>query len=227
LLVLLPVPAPQPANPISRHNATNVSTSQPPRRLLMSSIPIIENGSSARKIDLAPLTFAEVPLPPVVFTETVTDWVVLPSMVSGFGEIEQLVPFGPEQVKSIEPLYPFNGETLNVYVAVPPSVIETPVDCGVTSTGGALAGAVVPVPLSATIGEFEPLPETVNVAVSSAALLGVNFTLIVQVALAASVAPCVGQVVAGEPKSAPFVPEIAMLLMASAEVDELFVSVTV
>lgn len=115
LVVVLAAPAPHPTAPKTRHSASNISTSQKPRRLLMSSIPIMENGSNARKID-RPLTcdFAVTPLPPVVLTESVAVFVVVPSMTSGFGEIEQLDPFGPEHVKLIDPLKPFSGATEKV-----------------------------------------------------------------------------------------------------------------
>lgn len=63
-----PEPEPQLANPINRHTITNPSTSQRLRRLLIRSIPIIENGSNAKKIDLGTngMDLAEVPLPPDV-----------------------------------------------------------------------------------------------------------------------------------------------------------------
>lgn len=78
----------------------------------MSNIPIMENGSSARKMDLDPKrAVAVVPLPPFVFTETVTVGKAVPFIVHGFGEAEQLEPTGPEQVNVIEPLKPLDGAT--------------------------------------------------------------------------------------------------------------------
>lgn len=110
-LLVPPELAPQPTDPKNTHIASKRSTSQMPRRLLMRSIPIIENGSNARKIDLAPTRdLAMVPLPPVVFTESVVVWF----MGSGFTENEQLEPFGPEQVKLIELLKLFTGATVRL-----------------------------------------------------------------------------------------------------------------
>jgi hypothetical protein len=82
---------------------------------LISSIPIIENENTARKIDLEVkpprINLAETPLPPVVFTYNFTMGVVVPSMVTDVGEIEQLEFTGPAQVKAIVPLKPLIGAT--------------------------------------------------------------------------------------------------------------------
>ena len=76
----------------------------------------MEKGSSANKIERVPKrTTAMVPLPPVVFTESVTVLVVVPSMGSGFGVMEQVEPFGPEQVKATEPVKSLSGATESVY----------------------------------------------------------------------------------------------------------------
>jgi len=82
----------------------------------MSSKPIMENGSSASRTGLAAKRALDMaPLPPVVTTERVAVLTVIPSMVNGFGAMEQLEPFGPEQVKLIELLNPFSGATERMY----------------------------------------------------------------------------------------------------------------
>jgi len=82
----------------------------------MSSSPIMENGSSASRIGLAAKrTLDMAPLPPVVLTERVAVLTVVPSIVNGFGVMEQVDPFGPEQVKLIELLNPFSGATERMY----------------------------------------------------------------------------------------------------------------
>jgi hypothetical protein len=56
---------------MTRHKPSNIKTSQKPRRLLIRSMPIMENGSRAKKTDREPIpngvTLAE---PPPVGTES-------------------------------------------------------------------------------------------------------------------------------------------------------------
>jgi len=76
----------------------------------------MENGSSASRIERVPKRAAAMlPFPPVVFTESVTVLIVVPSMGSGFGEMEQVEPLGPEQVKPTEPVKLLSGATESMY----------------------------------------------------------------------------------------------------------------
>jgi len=189
----------------------------------------MENGSRARKIGLAPKrALAVVPLPPVVLTESVAVLVVVPSMTNGFGVTEQLEPTGPEQVNATELLNPFSGAMDSVYCAVLFWVTVTPVVEGVTLKGAELdvpPAASVPVPVRVICcGEFEAPPVTVNVAVSAIAVLGVKVMLKLQLVFAAKVAGLAGQLPETMTKSE--LPVMTMLLMASAEDEELLVSVT-
>ncbi len=86
-------------------------------------------------------------------------------------------------------------------------------------------GGAAPVPLRLTAcGLPAPLSVIVTAAVRVPVAVGVKVTLIVQVALAASVAGLIGHVVVW-PNSSALVPVIARLLIVSAP-GPLFVSVT-
>jgi hypothetical protein len=147
-------------------------------------------------------------------------------MTNGFGVIKQLEPFGPEQVKLIESLNPFSGATERVYCAVPFSVMDTPVDCGVTVKGAVLVMELVPVPVRVTCcGEFDALPVTVSVADSKTRVVGLKVRVTLQLAPIARVKGVAEQLFVAMTKSV--LPEIAMLVMVSTEVVELLVTVTV
>ena len=106
--------------------------------------------------------------------------------------------------------------------------MDTPIAAGVTVKGPAIppeppVPTASPVPVRLTdCGEFDALATTVRAADSAPARLGVNVTLIWQLAPGANG----GQLLVCA-KSAALVPVTPMLVIDSAEVEELLVSVTV
>jgi hypothetical protein len=108
--------------------------------------------------------------------------------VTGLGLSEQLEPAGaPVQVSATEDVKPFNPFTVTVVFAAAPAATLTLVGKAVTVKSGLVD---VPVPVSVAVcGLLASLSATLNVAVTSPAAVGLNVTLIVQLAPAASVAP--------------------------------------
>jgi hypothetical protein len=108
--------------------------------------------------------------------------------VTELGLNEQLEPAGaPVQVSATADVKPFNPFTVAVVFAAVPAAMLTLVGNAVTVKSGLVD---VPVPVSVAVcGLLASLSATLNVAVMSPAAFGVNVTLIVQLAPAASVAP--------------------------------------
>jgi hypothetical protein len=115
LVELLLPEVPQLAIPIARQTTTSMRASATPRRLVMNNIPIIENGTSAKKIGFDPnctgIKLAEPPLPPVVLMDTFTGEVVVPSITSEFGETVHVEPDGPEHANFMVSLKLLTGAT--------------------------------------------------------------------------------------------------------------------
>jgi hypothetical protein len=93
----------------------------------------------------------------------------------------------PVQVKATDELKPFSPVTVAITPAVVPAATLTVVGTTVTEKSGFV---VVPVPVSVAVcGLLASLSATPSVAVTGPVAVGVNVTLIVQVAPTASVEP--------------------------------------
>ena len=104
--------------------------------------------------------------------------------VTEVGVSEQDEPAGtPVQVKATDELKPFNPFTVTVTLAVPPAATLTVVGDAATEKSGVVDP---PVPLSVAVcGLLASLSETLSVAVADPVEVGVNVTLMVQLAPAA------------------------------------------
>ena len=121
--------------------------------------------------------------------------------VTEVGLSEQADPAGaPVQVSATAEVKPLSPVTVTVLVAVAPAAMLT--DAGDAAIEKSLVPAV-PVPVSpAVCGVLGSLSATLNVAVAAPVAVGVNVTLIVQLAPTASVAPQLF-VCANDDKSVP------------------------
>ena len=108
--------------------------------------------------------------------------------VTELGLTAQDEPAGaPLQVRATTEVKPFKPVTVTVVVAVPPAAMLRVAGEAATEKSGV---AVVPVPVSAAVcGLLASLSATVSVAVTTPVAVGVNVTLIVQLAPAANVVP--------------------------------------
>jgi hypothetical protein len=141
--------------------------------------------------------------------------------VTELGLKEQDEPAGaPLQVRATVEVKPFKPVTVTVVVAVPPAATLRVAGAAATVKSGV---AVVPVPVSVAVcGLLASLSATLRVALTAPVAVGVNVTLIVQLAPAANVVPH-WFVCAKDDAPEPMMP-MAMPLMSTAL---LFFSVTV
>jgi hypothetical protein len=104
--------------------------------------------------------------------------------VTEFGFSEQDEPAGaPVQVRATAEVKPFKPATVTVVVAVAPAAILKLAGAAVTVKSGVV---VPPVPVSVAVcGLLASLSETLSVAVTAPVAVGMNFTLMVQLAPAA------------------------------------------
>lgn len=108
--------------------------------------------------------------------------------VTEFGLSEQDEPAGaPVQVRATAEVKPFKPVTVTVVVAVAPAAMLKLAGAAATVKSGLV---VVPVPFSVAVcGLLASLSATLSVAVTAPVAVGVNVTLIVQLAPTANVVP--------------------------------------
>jgi len=128
----LPELEPQLAIPIARDSTSNTSAKPKLRRLPMSSIPIIENGRSAKKMEREPGSGLSRALGLLlVLMDNVVVGVLVPSMETVAGENEHTTGAVPPemlvQLNVIVPLKLLTGAMDRTNVAVPPWVTVMPV----------------------------------------------------------------------------------------------------